>query len=69
MAIARYTTEFLEKFEQRRDEGYDLIDYEQIDDIYIGIYEKSDTFNADAIDLASEIAVSESFVNSLPSLI
>ena len=69
MAIARYTTEFLEKFEQRRDEGYDLIDYEQIDDIYLRVYEQPDTFNANAVDLASEIAVSEGFVNSIPNLI
>ena len=43
-AIAEDITEFMEKFEQRREQGDRLIDYEQVEDgLLFGIYEQSDS--------------------------
>ena len=57
-AIAEDTDEFLEKFELRREQGYSLIDYEQVDDdLLFGIYEKPDSGLSGINELQDRLAL------------
>jgi|GEM_PF-5983725 len=51
------TDEFLEKFYQRREQGYELIDYEQVDGVLLGIYEKPDSATSELSENLTDLAV------------
>ncbi|MEL6927073.1 MAG: hypothetical protein AAFO95_00390 [Cyanobacteria bacterium J06600_6] len=63
-AIAEDTDEFLEKFYQRREQGYELIDYEQVnDELLVGIYEKPDSATSEISAGIADLAVFDSLIN------
>ena len=67
-ALAEDAEEFQSKFEARTEEGYDLIDYEQIDDIYLGIFQQPIETSSDVIEGSDAMWLALSMIDDVNSV-